>query len=48
MSLTLDRHVVVGALAASAPLGYYAPDRWAARGVTLALALTLALTLALA
>ena len=27
-------HIVVGGLAASAPVGYYAPDRWAARGVT--------------
>eukprot|EP00316_Scyphosphaera_apsteinii_P008850 CAMPEP_0119315198 /NCGR_PEP_ID=MMETSP1333-20130426/34829_1 /TAXON_ID=418940 /ORGANISM="Scyphosphaera apsteinii, Strain RCC1455" /LENGTH=464 /DNA_ID=CAMNT_0007320481 /DNA_START=96 /DNA_END=1487 /DNA_ORIENTATION=+ len=27
-------HVVVGGLAASAPLGYYSPGGWAARGVT--------------
>ena len=27
-------HIVVGGLAASAPLGYYAPGGWAARGVT--------------
>ena len=27
-------HVVAGGLAASAPLGYYDPDGWAARGVT--------------
>ena len=27
-------HVTVGGLAASAPIGYYAPSGWAARGVT--------------
>ena len=27
-------HIVVGGLAASAPVGYYAPGRWPARGVT--------------
>lgn len=27
-------HVVIGALAASAPLGYYSPSYWAERGVT--------------